>query len=241
MCDDQQLLQTWERCYHARPMTRALWLASLVRTEVSADELLRLPLGERDRALLALRERLFGSRLQSVVDCIFCGERLELNVALDQLLVRTEPAASAESTMNLAGLRITYRAPNSMDLASIAGATPAQREARLLEICASAVDDSGRAVSTAELSDELRAAVAEQIADCDPLANIQFHLSCAACQQSFLAPFDILAFLWAELDGFCQRLLRDIHSLAGAYGWSEGEILAMSSWRRQVYLNMVRQ
>jgi hypothetical protein len=34
-------------------------------------------------------------------------------------------------------------------------------------------------------------------------------------------------------------MLRDVHALATAYGWREADIVAMSPWRRQVYLDMV--
>ena len=37
------------------------------------------------------------------------------------------------------------------------------------------------------------------------------------------------------------RTLNEIHLLASAYGWSEGEILSLTAKRRRLYLQMVLQ
>ena len=42
-----------------------------------------------------------------------------------------------------------------------------------------------------------------------------------------------------RLDVAAGRLMRDIHLLASAYGWTEAEVLSLSAWRRQAYLDMV--
>jgi hypothetical protein len=53
--------------------------------------------------------------------------------------------------------------------------------------------------------------------------------------------FDIAAYLWQEVDARARRALRDTHTLARAYGWREADILAMSDFRRQQYLEMVAE
>jgi hypothetical protein len=45
--------------------------------------------------------------------------------------------------------------------------------------------------------------------------------------------------VWRELDDWAQRTLREIHVIAGAYGWSEDEILQLSARRRQMYVEMI--
>jgi hypothetical protein len=52
---------------------------------------------------------------------------------------------------------------------------------------------------------------------------------------------DIASYLWSEIHAWAGRMLRDVHALAAAYGWREADILAMSPWRRQAYLEMIRQ
>jgi hypothetical protein len=49
----------------------------------------------------------------------------------------------------------------------------------------------------------------------------------------------VVSFFWMEVESWAYRILRQVHALASAYGWSEGDILAMSPWRRQFYLEMV--
>ena len=51
--------------------------------------------------------------------------------------------------------------------------------------------------------------------------------------------FDILSFFWGEIQICARRLLREVHALASAYGWTESEILSLSTTRRHAYLEMV--
>jgi hypothetical protein len=64
-------------------------------------------------------------------------------------------------------------------------------------------------------------------------------MSCPACQHEWLAMFDILSFFWTEIEAWAYRTLRQVHTLASAYGWREADVLAISAWRRQRYLEMV--
>jgi hypothetical protein len=77
------------------------------------------------------------------------------------------------------------------------------------------------------------------MAEADPLADIQIAISCPACAQGWRAAFDILTFLWSEIEAWAWRMLSDVHTLASAYGWCERDILALSPTRRQFYLEMV--
>jgi hypothetical protein len=63
-------------------------------------------------------------------------------------------------------------------------------------------------------------------------------LRCPTCGHSWHALFDIVAFFWAELASQAKRLLREVHTLARAYGWREADIVSMSARRRQLYLEM---
>jgi hypothetical protein len=74
----------------------------------------------------------------------------------------------------------------------------------------------------------------------DPGADVRIGLSCPACQHGWTLGFDIVSFIWGEIEDWAQRLLADVHVLAQAYGWSERDILALSPTRRQLYLEMVR-
>jgi hypothetical protein len=81
--------------------------------------------------------------------------------------------------------------------------------------------------------------IAEGMAQADPQAMVQLSLTCPACGQRWLAAFDIAAYLWAEVDDWAKRTLRDVHVLASAYSWREADILALSPTRRRLYLDLI--
>ena len=85
------------------------------------------------------------------------------------------------------------------------------------------------------------AALGEAVVERDPQAEIRLKLVCPSCDNHWFAVFDILAFLWQEITTHARRILRDVHVLASAYGWSESEILALSAMRRRFYLEMVAE
>jgi hypothetical protein len=90
------------------------------------------------------------------------------------------------------------------------------------------------------LPESVVSAMAEQMAQADAPADIQLALTCPVCGQHWQAIFDIVSFFWSEIDAWAYRTLRDVHCLAAAYGWREADILALSPWRRQFYLEMVQ-
>ncbi len=75
--------------------------------------------------------------------------------------------------------------------------------------------------------------------EADPQAVVDLAMDCPSCGQAWTLPFDICSYLWSEVEDLVQRLFREIHALALAYGWTEREILGMSPLRRRVYLDMV--
>jgi hypothetical protein len=90
-----------------------------------------------------------------------------------------------------------------------------------------------------QLPTEVIDAVIERMAQADPQANLQLAVACPSCNHQWQVVFDIVSFFWSELNTWAQRTLREVHTLARAYGWPEADILAMSPWRRQCYLEMV--
>src|SRR4029079_15278757 len=103
-----------------------------------------------------------------------------------------------------------------------------------VERCRPAARRAAEYVSARELPAEAIAAIEARMEAADPQAHGVLDLSCPACGQSWQAPFDVDAFFWAELDAGARRTLAEVHSLAGAYGWSEGEVLALSAARRHL-------
>lgn len=237
--DATSLLTAWERAVSQHPLQRAVTLLALAWPQKSIDEWANASIGERDRRLLQLREALFGPRFEAIATCPQCGERLELTFSMQDLLTKGD-----ETSMNSAPQRLTagaydvnYRVPTTVDLLAVAN-NPGEARKLLLERCVEARND-GVAIEAAALPDEVVKLVGQKLADADPQADVQILLDCPACSHRWPTIFDILTYLWGEIEDWAQRLLHEVHTLASAYGWSERDILAMSATRRRLYLEMV--
>ena len=240
-----ELLAMWERGTSQPPARRAVTLLAPVSGGTPADELAQLPIGRRDARLLTLREETFGPRLQSLTECPACGVSLELE--FDVADIRAETKSEAGETTAPIALRgdnfeVTFRLPNTLDLAAAAEAgNPGGARQRLVERCVlSAHDAGGGEIAPEAMREELLVAIATRMSEADPQADVQLAIACPQCDHQWNAPFDIAAFFWTELQACAQRLLREIHELASAYGWAEADIQKLSAARRQAYLELVR-
>ncbi len=129
----------------------------------------------------------------------------------------------------------SFRLPTSRDLAHLASEPDSDAVAiRLLRCCR--IDTT----ETFACSDEDVEAVGEQMALADPLAEIRLALRCPECGDEAEETLDVVSFVWAQIAARAQRLLWEVHAIASAYGWSEAEVLSLSSARRALYLEMVQ-
>jgi hypothetical protein len=87
---------------------------------------------------------------------------------------------------------------------------------------------------------DVRGALAQAMAEADPLAEVLANVACPACGTEFVADLDVGSFVWGELHARARRLLREVHVLARAYGWTEEEVLALPEPRRAAYLSLVQ-
>jgi hypothetical protein len=228
---DARLLATWERGLGETPLERGLLLLELAHPERTLTELARVSIGRRDRALVALRERLFGAAFDGHVDCPACGERLA--VELD-LVGRHEDDSAPAPFVSLEGL--AFRAPDSNDVASITDATTADEAVRrLLTLCCT----SANSFATADWNTGQIAEIEAGISTLEVDDEISIDFTCDACGHLCQTVLDPASVLWEELESHAIRLLRAVHRLAAAYGWTEREILALSPARRAAYLQMV--
>jgi hypothetical protein len=203
--------------------------------ERSLTTLAQLPIGQRDAELLTLREHLFGEQLHSLVECPSCQQQLEFTLAVADLRVA---APSVETVpVEVDSCQLTVRLPTSEDIATIA--THPNPEQALMQRCISAATKAGAAIAVADLPSTVSAAVWAAIAEADPQADVQLDLNCPHCQHAWQSPFDIASFLWTELDAWANRTLEQVHRLAFAYGWGEQDILNLTPYRRQRYLERV--
>lgn len=234
------LLSVWERGRSQPSHRQALLLLAAACPETKPEELAGLSIGRRDARLLALREQLFGPRLVSMTGCPECSEKLELNFDVADIRVEAGEEPKAHQELKIGEYELLFRLPDSNDLAVLA--IDVDRESArgiLLKRCLTRIRLNGEEQQVEELPADIIFAISDNMALADPQAVVNIGLDCPACGHGWLAIFDIVSFLWSEIENWAQRILHDVHILAGSYGWSEADILAMSALRRQCYLEML--
>src|ERR1041385_3801480 len=236
-----ELLSVWESGRNQLPLQRALTILAAACPEDSFDSLARLTIGQRDARLLRLRQITFGSEITGVTECPECEEKIELSVNSSDIGPTTETQPPNELAVRANGCEARFRLPTSADLLAV------KTEEELLERCLlnggdqvichferNAVESRNPVLE----SQNIRAAISKKMSSADPMADIRLALSFPSCEYKWEAPFDIVAFLWREVSAAARRLLREVHTLATAYGWTETEILGLSPARRHAYLEM---
>lgn len=239
-----ELLEVWENGLRQRPIDRALGLLEAVHPEQSAETLTKLSIGERDARLLRVRELFFGPSITSTTRCPRCAERLEWKSDVADLYVNEENTTTTELCVEVESYRLKFRLPNSCDLAALSGSEERSNDRRrqLLERCLlEASTSEGESLRIAQLPEAVLQAMVQAMERADPQANLLIDLTCPACGHCWEGLFDVVSFLWAELNNWAERTLRTVHLLARAYGWREADILAISPTRRQIYLEMASQ
>lgn len=246
------LLDIWERGAGQTSVDQALEILRVAFPQAPEEALARLDIGQRDLCLLRLRSLTFSPQIKGLADCPACSQRLELDFDTRDL-----PGSAAESSSLLtdpesmkpfqpaASLRVddyevTFRLPNSLDLSALSKVTDAaSRRQRLLEACVISVQRQEQSLQVSELPSETLNALVERISQDHPLADLTLPITCPVCGHAWEIIFDIVSYFWSEINAWSIRLMREVHTLAAIYGWREADILAMSAWRRQRYLEMI--
>lgn len=242
----QELLSIWEQGHGWPAAFKALRLLAAALPEISHQDLERMSIGDRDAFLLMLREKTFGSKLVCLSECPECNERMELAFSVRDILVDPADKTAEALSVSASSFTIQFRLLCSQDLIAISGISdPNSARRTLLERCILNVFRSDAAIpdhpSIDEMPEDVLRAVVEGMEQADPQADIQLSLTCSSCGCEWQAGFDIVSFFWSEIDNWAHRILRDVHALARAYGWSESAILEMSPLRRQIYLEMASE
>jgi hypothetical protein len=237
------IIRIWETGRNQHSPDRALTILSANRREATRAQLADLTVGQRDRCLLELREKTFGSTVRGFAECPRCAKHLEFTMSVSQLRIPHKPDfAEKEMPLEFAAenTKVRFRLPNSLDLVTVAGCESVQSARSLIvQRCVREATTDGRPTPADKLPAEVVDKLAAHMAECEPQAEILLDLLCPACSHKWQVIFDIATFVWKEISMQARRLLREVHTLASAYKWREADILSMSPIRRKYYLDMV--
>jgi hypothetical protein len=219
-----------------------LWECAVGRSRRDRDEALLADsgrprgLGERNRALIAMRTALFGREWPLRSNCPACGDECEFDVDGISLAAELKGiAAPVEArTVEWQGREVVIRAVTADDLDAVAGQDDVASARRALVARCLPAD-----AETAELTEDQLDLLERRFESLDPAAMISFALECPDCGHLWPAPLDVAEALWMEVQRAAERLLTEIDALARAYGWSEEEIAGLSPVRRAAYLQLV--
>lgn len=235
---DHEVLRVWETGLALHPVDRALTVLATAFPAAEWDVLAATSVGQRNERLMEVREANFGPGVSGVVGCPDCRETLEWTLDLDDVRARGGDA-NGEPTARFAadGYELLYQLPDSADLAAVvrAGDVEGGREA-LLDRCVVGARRGDTPVGTGSLPEQVVSGLAAEMEARDPGAETLLDFRCPSCGLGWQAHFDVLEFLWEEIRTRAERLLNEVHVLAGSHGWSEGDILGMSPVRRRFYL-----
>ncbi|MBN2385420.1 MAG: hypothetical protein JXB85_00240 [Anaerolineales bacterium] len=243
------LLAIWERGAGRSPVVQALIILGIAFPEASPGRLADLTVAQRDAALFQLRRWTFGPQFVGLAACPACAERLELAFDDGDLplpdpahtdLPSFETGDRADSSLQVDSYQVTFRLPASTDLLAIDRDTqPGAARGDLLQACILSAQRGRKAVPAGDLPAVVQEAVITRMDQLAPLANLTLAATCPACGHAWDVVFDIVSYFWSEITVWAMRIMHEVHALASAYGWREADILAMSAWRRQRYLELM--
>jgi hypothetical protein len=237
-----ELLTVWEHSIEQSLQQKTLNLLNLACPEIDSDSIARLSIGERDARLLLLRKWMFGSRLINVANCPQCSELVEWENDVEDVRLQSPqpPGLLREFTLEADDFNIRFRLPNSVDISEVIADEPGRPDpVKLMACCILDARCKDEACGLDSLTDRVLKALNRRMEEEDPQANIHIALSCPHCDHRWEIQFDIVSYFWAEINNWAERMLLAVNKLAGAYGWSEHDILNMSAVRRQFYLGLV--
>jgi hypothetical protein len=231
-----EIVQVWEMGQNRPIWQRALLLLAPCLPDHRPSELAALSLAQRNALLFELRGLVVGADLQGLVRCPVCAAPLEFAATVAEFLNRATSPPAAPLQVAVAGQTVSYRLPDSNDLAAAASYLDLP-EASFTIFSRTVV--GGHKALPPELVPQAAQAISDEIENSYPLTDPRVALLCATGDHVWSASLDIASFLWSEIDRIAKRLLDEVQVLARAYGWREDDILAMSESRRQFYIGAV--
>lgn len=201
---------------------------------LKAEDASRLTVGDRERLLLHLYAENFARKLKLGADCGQCGEGIDAQVAIGDLLVSPGGEPRPDYELKTEAGEVRFRLPQGADqeAASIMAQTDIERACELLaQRC---IVEAPSDCDSVELLDMLEGGFAEL----DPQAETMVQLVCPSCSATSDIFVDASALIFEQLAS-APRIFDEVDSIARNYHWSEREILALPTARRRAYLERI--
>jgi hypothetical protein len=211
--------------------------------EVDDEVVRRLTVGDREALLWHLRAGVFGDGLACIVDCPACGERMDIDLLVSDVLVPPYDDVHDRHTVSFdvdgEQAEVDVRLVTGEDQEE--AARKGGGEAGVEELLARCVLDVRTSSSFERSSPSLADALSDTLAELDPQAEVTIDAACPSCGHPLTALVDGAAILFAELTKSDDRLLREVDAIARAYHWSEDAILSLDVQRRRRYLDLLAE
>ena len=226
--DASALIDLAERATQLSPGQWSLALMLRAYPQVDTATVMQMPVGARDRLILAIRARLRAGPLRSEPVCEACGATYELSLEPEDIgLAGTAPWPSPEAReIRVAGKDVTLRPVVLGDLLAAESEADPEVGAELL---------AQRALNGAA-SDVPQEQLAEALEALDPGADIWLDTACPECDARQSVAFDPVYFVAGELQQLSRQVLQDVVDIARVFHWSEADILALPEHRRAFYV-----
>ena len=212
----------------ATTATLAAALAHIGGEPATPDRVLDLCVDDRRWLMQQLARELGVTAAWMAPACETCGEHYDVRVELGRLMVKPAGEGFPFATVQTAAGPVRVRVPTGRDQRAVAGLAREPARAALARRCVA--DD-------ADVGDPLGVEAVERAVEAvSPEVTRAVETECPACGAHAEVPVDPYLCLHAGPDG----ILEDVVTLAGAFGWSEADTLALPRARRLRYLAMAR-
>jgi hypothetical protein len=216
------------------PLAALTRLAYRVTSTAAGDPIdwASLPAADLAAAALEIRRAWLGEAIRTDTRCpeAGCQEPIDVSFGIGDYLAHHRPQrargvmpAAEAGWFTLAGTAVRFRIPTVADLLE------AESHGRPADALL------GRCVDAPEVSRAIARRLDRALGRLAPTLDDLLGGTCPACGHDVTMRFDPLGYTLAELRNAFSGVVLETHALAFAYGWPEGEILALPRSRRQRY------